>query len=162
MNETLNFWGKKTILGGLNQNLLNYFGFNNTTYEFADLTKKDERRLAELDDINLKNGSTTLNRVLAKRGETLYDNPLADEPLIPAGLVPLSLLEDKYNSPIYPGANPDNNKDLMDPDLEDEEEPEEMGEAEQILFKRQRQILSKLDKGRDKTYVVYSSLQDNL
>jgi HK97 family phage portal protein len=167
MNETLNFWGKKALLGGIQQGLIKAFQFENTYYDFKDLTKKDERRLADLDNVNLLNGSTTLNRVLAKRGEPLYDHPLADEPLIPSNLIPLSALEKLLTEP-EPEPNPINPVSDEPPEDDNEDDGEEDDDmindqkANEFL-KMQNKVLKKLEvRGDSKAFVVYRSIRDEL
>ncbi len=98
MNKTLTKWSN-LILSYLNFRLLDMMGIKDTHITFENLTKTDEVKQSSLDTEYLNNGTTTINRVLAKRGEELFDDPLADEPLIAANRIPLSALGTQQFTP---------------------------------------------------------------
>ena len=91
MNQTIDNMAMH-LLSYINFKLLDWMGISDTILEYAgDLTKTDELRQAQLDTERLKNGTTTLNRVLKKYGDEEYPDPLADEPYVDNRTLPLSM-----------------------------------------------------------------------
>lgn len=91
LNDTVLTESRKLIIP-LQNRLSTLAGITNTTLSLKNLTKKNEYRESEVDTINLQNGSTTLNEVRTRRGLERYEDWRADQPLIPANLLPLSIV----------------------------------------------------------------------
>lgn len=96
----------ETLIDEMSYNLKffnNFFarvvGIKDTVFSYDNLTNTDLTRQANLDDINIKNGSTTWNSVKQARGEDPYDFKEANEPLVPANMIPLSWMREQYETP---------------------------------------------------------------
>jgi hypothetical protein len=131
MNETINNEAS-TILSYLNFYLLQFAGIKSSKLVFKDLTKTDETRQAELETMRLNNGTLTLNEVRGRYGDELYEDMLADEPLLPNNRVPLSMI----------GATPE---PLPVPESEPVPEEEEEEEATELDNKKQTQMQHKIN-----------------
>lgn len=105
MNESLTFWSKACILGSLKKDLIKLAGLKRTTITLKNLTKQDIRKQAEVDNIRIRNGSTTWNEIRSREGDPLYDHTMADQPFVPYQCIPLSSFDNGYDpkAPTGPG-----------------------------------------------------------
>jgi len=123
MNEALTFWSKAGLVGSLKKDLIKFAGLRATTLTLTNLTKQDIRKQADVNDINIRNGSYCWNDVREINGMPPYDDPIADEPFVPYNCIPLSSFNKGYDpkAPTGPG-DKNNARKAADEDQDPTEE----------------------------------------
>lgn len=94
MNETLMHHGRK-IITSLNSTILELAGIRDTSLTYKNLTKTDEKRKAELNEVLVRSGQKVLNEVRVEAGDAPYNNEHANEPWMPINHLPLSLVDNQ-------------------------------------------------------------------
>jgi HK97 family phage portal protein len=125
LNDTLDFWAKIGFIGPFNKHLLPLAKVQDTLVDFTNLTKKDDMKEAQLQKQWIDSYSSTINEIRALQGKDPYDIDIANEPLVPNNLVPLSSLLVEPEPEVQPKAP------LPEPKPIDEEDPEE--DVEQFM-----------------------------
>jgi HK97 family phage portal protein len=120
MNETLTFWSRAGLLGSLRKDLIKLTGVKSTTITLTNLTKQDIQKQAEVDNMNVRNGTATWNDIRESRGLPRYVDPMADEPFVPYNCIPLSSFNQGYDPKAPTGPGDTNNakkaaEEMLDP-----------------------------------------------
>ncbi len=127
MNDTLEFWARMCFIGPIQKHFMPMAAVENTKVDFTGLTKKDEIKEATLQKQWIDSYTKTINEIRGLRGEEPFDDPAADEPLVPGNLVPLSSLSgmQQGNSDINPSGTGNNNPDDGNEPDDDGTEPDD-------------------------------------
>jgi HK97 family phage portal protein len=104
-------WMKDTILPmlrgdeeKLNEWLLPLFGIgDDACFAYDDPVPANRTFELERSRVLLQSGQITLNEAREDSGQDKYDNPLADEPMVASGSVPLSMLKEQLTAGLQSG-----------------------------------------------------------
>lgn len=97
------------LKGIMDRLIWNYFGYKDLEFLWDDQESLEPKTQAEIDDINLKNGSVTLNEVRGKRGDAPVEGGDVPMVLTATGYVPIIPKEPEPEPPpssLDPSGNP--------------------------------------------------------
>jgi len=93
MNETLTYWASAGFIDPINSTITRWAGLKTVKLSLRGLTHKDELAMARVHREWIRSSFATINEVRDAEGLPPIDSPVANEPLLPLNVAPMSLFE---------------------------------------------------------------------
>lgn len=102
MNETLQYWASSGVIKPINQTVVRWAGLETVELGLRGITHKNELMMARVHREWIRSSIASINEVRDEEGLPPLDSPVADMPLVPLNVAPISLFEEghpKYGEP---------------------------------------------------------------